>query len=48
MRRALALLLAAPLLSGRPDEGYLFVTNRGDEAVFAWGLFSARNPGPLY
>ncbi|KAK7237389.1 sterol 24-C-methyltransferase [Aureococcus anophagefferens] len=21
---------------------------QGDEAVFAWGLFSARKPGPLY
>ncbi|KAH8046474.1 hypothetical protein JL722_13671 [Aureococcus anophagefferens] len=45
MRRALALLLAAPLLSGRPDEGYLFVTNRGDEAVFAATRLRAVSPG---
>ena len=30
MRRLLALALAA---AATPDEGYLFVTNRGDEAV---------------
>ena len=30
-----ALLALATLANARPDEGYLFVTNRGDEAVFA-------------
>ncbi|KAH8043455.1 hypothetical protein JL722_15214 [Aureococcus anophagefferens] len=43
MRRALALLLAARS-SGRPDEG-LFVTNRGDEAVFAATRLRAVSPG---